>query len=179
MRLIYNSLNNFLQINLEALFVSGPFAAQIEKIVTTYTSHEKFVVIDSRNKLKKICSLVKKDNESFGTNLIFDNKNFTVCLVNSDKVMSLISFKICKNKQLELGEVKCITDYIYINFTYTFVRYRQQGYNKLLRQLVENIAKELNVEYVVSLPFENASSQIVLKKMGYISDGNIYYKQII
>jgi len=92
--------------------------------------------------------------------------------------MSLISFKLCKNKPIELGETEITADYVYINFTYTFVKYRQKGHNRLLRQLVENIAKELNLEYVVSLPFENASSRIVLEKMGYLSDNRIYTKKL-
>jgi len=138
----------------------------------------RFIIINSKNKLKQICTLVNRDDKNCGTKLMFSNEVFTVCVVDSDQIISLISFKICKNKEIEIDEIKFITDYLYINFTYTFVRYRQKGYNKILRQLLEDIAKYLNLEYVVSVPFENANSKIVLEKMDYLSKNNIYYKKL-
>ncbi len=153
------------------------FASQIEFVLTSYPCDKKFVLIDNKFKLDKLCYLVKKSDRDYQTNLIFDNLNYTIYLADksiSDQVVSLISFKICKTQIAELG----IQNYAYINFTYTFSKYRQQGYNRILRHLVETIAQELELEYVVSLPFENANSRIVMEKMGYQTIGNIYLKKL-
>ena len=135
----------------------------------------RLVLIKNTYELKKLSKSVKSDDRMSGASLSHGPHVATLCLVDptytifdKDKVLSFINFQTATHPSYGT--------YIHINYSFTYVKYRGKGYNPLLRQIVELIAKNINICRLMSVPLEGASSVIVLKKMGYVEDGPFYYK---
>jgi hypothetical protein len=145
-----------------------------------------FVAINDKTKLKKISKIVNANDTNGGTNLTANDNTFMVCLYDKltndiNDIVSFVNFTFI-DREIAIcattGKQVLIPKYIYINFSFTFVKYRQQGYNSLMRKFIEDICKEFDIPCIMSCPFEGANSPIVLKKLGYQTDidEKIYYK---
>ena len=137
------------------------------------------IIIIDKNSLsqfiRKINKKINSDNKESGTNIpsILPNDNFIILLrdTKSDSILSLIWYGIYQND--EFGKI------LHVNYSYTFLQFRNKGYNKLLRTKLELIGIENCVEYMTSCPFENSGSRQILIKLGYTNRNNFFYKKII
>ncbi len=68
---------------------------------------------------------------------------------------------------------------LFVNYSYTFISYRKKGLNKKLRLYLEKFSKKSKIKAIVSVPFPESESRIVMNKLGYsnvVTD--IYIKNI-
>ena len=143
--------------------------------ILDFVKPNRLVLIEKPSELKKLSKSVKSDDRMSGTSLSHGPHIATLCLVDptyttfdKNKILSFINFQISTHPSYGT--------YIHINYIFTYVEYRGKGYNPLLIQIVELIAKNINICRLMSVPLEGASSVIVFKKMGYVEDGPFYYK---
>lgn len=126
------------------------------------------------NIIKKLNKIIKSDDNDSGTYLPkkLNSDNFLILLKNKnlDKIVSFIWYGFYLNS--ELGKI------LHINFSYTFNKFRNNGYNKLLRLKLEKICISENIAYITSVPFENSPSKKILINLGYDSKLNYFYKKI-
>lgn len=131
-------------------------------------------VFNYKNIIKSINRKIKKDDRITGTSLPvnIDDDNFIILLKNtkSNEVLSFIWCGFYSNK--EFGEI------LHVNFSYTFIKYRNNGYNKLLRLELEQISKQNKINYITSTPFEHSHSKNILIKLNYKQKSNYFYKKI-
>lgn len=85
-------------------------------------------------------------------------------------IISFIWYGFYVNNKLE--------QVLHINFSYTFITFRNNGYNKYLRIELENICKIKNINLITSVPFENSPSKKILIKLNYVDSINYFYKKI-
>lgn len=102
---------------------------------------------------------------------LFEN-NFIILLRNiiSNKIVSFIWYGFYFNEKL--GKV------LHVNFSYTFVTFRNNGYNKYLRIELENICRTKNISFITSVPFKNSPSKKILVGLNYVDSINYFYKKI-
>lgn len=62
--------------------------------------------------------------------------------------------------------------YIHINYSFTCPPYRKQGFSLMLRNHLIEYAKCNDIPRLLSVPFENANSVSLLKKLGFLKDYN-------
>ena len=135
----------------------------------------ELVFLEEQNDINRLSKLINSENNGEGTKLSNKENIYTICLrdKNTKSFMSLINFKFYGN------DTETEKNYIYINYTYTFSNFRRNGFNKMLRLLVERIAKCFSVSKIVSMPFSDADSEIVLKKLNYIKDVKGFFYKLI
>lgn len=123
------------------------------------------------NKLKK---KIKSDDSNTGTILPkqLDEENFIIMLKdkNSNEILSFIWYGLYYN--YNFGTI------LNVNFSFTFNKFRNNGFNKLLRLELEKIAILNNIQYITSVPFENSLSKKILINLGYVSKQNFFYKKL-
>jgi GNAT superfamily N-acetyltransferase len=59
------------------------------------------------------------------------------------------------------------SEYIQIIYSFTFSHYRRKGLSMVLREFIINYAKQNGKKRIVSVPFENANSLSLLKRLGF------------
>ena len=132
------------------------------------------------NKPKELANLnkqIKKDGDRVSQGsvpVILQSDNHIICLKEklTDKICSFIYFSIRNNFE-NLDKI------IYINYSYTFINYRKKGLNKMLRLVLEGACKINNYKAIVSVPFIDSESRIVMDKLGYQNiKSDIYIKYI-
>ncbi len=68
---------------------------------------------------------------------------------------------------------------LFVNYSYTFISYRKKGLNKKLRLFLEKFCKQKKIKAIVSVPFQESVSRIVMNKLGYSNKiADIYIKNI-
>lgn len=101
----------------------------------------ELIFLEEQNDTNHLTKLINSENTGEGTILSNKENIYTICLrdKNTKLFMSLINFKFYGNG----NDTDTNTDknYIYINYTYTFFNFRRNGFNKMLRLLIERIAK--------------------------------------
>ena len=127
-----------------------------------------------KNILNNLKKKIKLDDSNTGTILPkqLDDKNFIIMLKdkNSNEILSFIWYGFYYNDNF--GTI------LNVNFSFTFNKFRNNGFNKLLRLELEKIAILNNIQYITSVPFENSSSKKILINLGYVSEQNYFYKKI-
>ena len=139
----------------------------------------ELIFLEEQNDTNHLTKLINSENNGEGTILSNKENIYTICLrdKNTKLFMSLINFKFYGNG----NDTDTNTDknYIYINYTYTFFNFRRNGFNKMLRLLIERIAKYFSVSKIVSMPFSDANSVFVLEKLNYIKDVEGFFYKLI
>lgn len=147
------------------------------------SSNQYELVFPEQNDIKRLTKLINSENNGEGTILSYAKNIYIICLCdkNTKSFMSLINFKFYGNDTDTDTNTNTNTNknYIYINYTYTFSNFRRNGFNKMLRLLVERIAKCFFVSKIVSMQFSDANSLIVLEKLGYIKDNEDFFYKLI
>ncbi len=118
---------------------------------------------------------IKKDDDSCGTNLPkkLDDNTFILVLkdILTKEIISLLWYGNYYSDS--------IGNFTNINFTYTFKKFRQKGFNKFLRIKLEEICIGNGIEIITSTPFEDSPSKNILEKIGYVKNLNYYWKKLI
>lgn len=101
-----------------------------------------------------------------------DKENFIIMLKdkNSDEILSFIWYGFYHNDKF--GTI------LHVNFSFTFNKFRFNGFNKLLRVELEKICIGNNIQYITSTPLENSPSKKILINLNYIMEFNCFYKKI-
>ena len=124
--------------------------------------------------IRELNKKIKFDDIETGSILpkFLEEDNFIILLKNknSNEIYSFIWFGYYFND--DLG------DFIHINFSFTFIKFRTNGYNKLLRLELENICISNKYKYITSTPFEDSLSKSVLINLGYQNNSTYFYKKL-
>lgn len=136
-------------------------------------SNYYFDYVDDPKELSILNKKIKKDGDKItkgSVPSILEFDNFVICLKDrqTNQICSFIHFSIrydFPNKNQIINKI------IFINYSYTFIKYRKQGLNKMLRLVLENACKLNNCDAIVSVPFPESESRIVMEKLDYV---NVY-----
>lgn len=117
--------------------------------------------------LKELNKKIKNDQDKTTSGFVptnLDFNNFVICLKNksTDEIVAFLHFEIRKN-------FLDIPKYLFIIYSYTFINYRKKGLNRMLRLTLEEASKINNIDAIVSIPFPEAESRIVMNKLGYVN----------
>lgn len=144
-------------------------------------SNYYFDYVNEPKDIIELNKMIKKDGDKITQGVLpvnLDLDNFIICLKsrNSHKICSFIHFSIRYNFS---GQNKVLDKIIYVNYSYTFINYRKQGLNKILRLVLESVSKLNNCKAIVSVPFIESESRIVMEKLGYSNlHSDIFIKYI-
>lgn len=129
---------------------------------------------DYHNIITQINNKIKSDDINNGCTLpnFLENNNKIILLKNNifDEICSFIWYGYYFND--DFG------NFLHVNFSFTFVKFRNNGYNKLLRLELENICINNNIQYITSTPFEDSPSIKILKNLGYNNKKSYFYKKL-
>ena len=119
----------------------------------------------SKEKIIKINKQIKIDGDKISgiyIPIILPSNNFIICLKNilDKKIVSFIHYQISYN-------FKKFDKILFMNYSYNFITYRKRGFNKKLRLFLEDICKKKKIKVIVSLPFPEFESRIVIIKLYY------------
>ncbi len=90
----------------------------------------------------------------------------------NNQIVSFIYFGIREN-------FEGFNKILFVNYSYTFISYRKKGLNKKLRLFLEKFCKQKKIKAIVSVPFPESESRIVMNKLGYLNKiADIYIKKI-
>ena len=126
--------------------------------------------------LKKLKKLLKIDNDNL-TGVVLPKKlksnDYIICLIdkNNSKIISFVWFGIYKDNEFN-------KNYIGINYSYTFIKFRSNGYNTKLKILIEKFGKDNNIDHIKSIPFESSKSKNILLSLGFNIITDYYIKKI-
>lgn len=140
-------------------------------------SNYYFDYISETKEISELNKQIKKDGDKINQVIIskvLQLDNYIICLRErtTNKICSFIHFSIRKNFE-NLNKI------IYINYSYTFIANRKNGFNKMLRLALEKFCKINNCRAIISVPFPESESRIVLSKLGYKNmKSDIYIKYI-
>ncbi len=132
-------------------------------------SNYYFDYVNEPTEITLLNKQIKKDGDKLNKGSIpvnLDYDNYVICLKSryNNNICSFIHFSIRTNfPNLD----KFIDRIIYINYSYTFINYRKLGLNKMLRLVLESACKLNNCKAIVSVPFPESESRIVMEKLGY------------
>lgn len=142
-------------------------------------------LLESENELKLLSKHIKNDNAFGDKDIVIEgciipkklkSTDFIVCLYHDNKIISFIWFGLYSNNIYISANSK---KYLHVNYSYTFKKYRNNGFNKKLRLWIESYCYENNIRYIVSVPLPVSNSNFILEKMNYSKinhDGmNPYY----
>ena len=103
---------------------------------------------------------------------------FVICIVNkiTNDICSFIWFGIYSNYFFDISLEKI--KHLHINYSYTFKKFRNNGFNKKLRLWIETYGVENNIENITSIPLPDSNSKYILEKLGYIKTDKYYIKKI-
>ncbi len=145
-------------------------------------SNYYFDYINEPTEITNLNKQIKHDGDKITQGIIprvLELDNYVICLKERDtnKICSFIHFSIRNNFQ-NLDKI------IYINYSYTFITHRKKGLNKMLRLVLESACKLNDCKAIVSVPFPESESRIVMNKLGYINtntglNSDIFIKYII
>ena len=123
---------------------------------------------DCEKIIKQINKKIKSSGDNSGSvlNKKLEKNNFILLLSNikTKEIVSFIWYGIYFNDNFG--------DFLHVNFSYTFVKFRNRSYNKLLRVQLEKIGLDNNIQYITSTPFDNSPSKKILINLGYSNDLN-------
>lgn len=142
-------------------------------------SNYYFDYVNEPNEIQDLNKQIKKDGDKINQGIIprvLELNNYVICLRErtTNLICSFIHFSIRNNFE-NLDKI------IYINYSYTFIAHRKKGLNKMLRLLLESACKLNDCKAIVSLPFPESESRIVMDKLGYtntITNSDIFIKYI-
>ena len=120
--------------------------------------------------MENITFIQPKELKELKTNFIIPkklvNNSYIIAIKNNQNIISFIYFNM-------------YDDYVQISYSFTNDEYRRLGYSSALRKFIIEFAKKNNKKYIISVPFENANTISILKKMGFIknekNDSYIFY----
>lgn len=140
----------------------------------------KIFIISNKLELTRLSKSVKQDDPSCGVILSNKHNIYTLCLKNTENNdnISFVNFKLFDDATDTTNITNTTNHYIYINYTFTYITHRQNGFNKMLRLLVERIAKHFikSNPKIISVPLPGANSCIVLDKLNYNNNNGVYCK---
>ena len=128
-----------------------------------------------QNIIKQLNKKIKFDDIKSGCTLPnfleINNKIIMLKNKNSNEILSFIWY----------GYYSCddFGNFLHINFSFTFVKFRNNGYNKLLRLKLEKIGIQNKIQYITSTPFENSPSKKILINLGYQNGKTYVYKKLV
>ena len=138
------------------------------EILTKYSN-------DYQNIIKQLNKKIKLDDIKSGCILpkLLFFKNFIILIKNnnSNEICSFIWYGYYSNEKFG--------NFLHINFSFTFVKFRNKGYNKLLRLELEKICINDKIQYITSTPFEDSPSTKILINLGYNNEKSFFYKKIV
>ena len=140
-------------------------------------SESDFDFVFFPNEIKQLNYNIKKDNKFDGTIIPsnLDNNQYILAIKYKNdtmyKIASFIWFGIYNG--VELGK------YLHINYSYTFVKFRNNGLNKKLRVQLEKICLKNNISTITSKPFDNSMSKNILLSLNYIQMPDYYCKKLL
>lgn len=120
---------------------------------------------------------IKKDGDKITVGFIptdLPSNNFLIGIRDNvnNQIISFIYFGIREN-------FDGFDRILYVNYSYTFMSYRKKGLNKKLRLYLEKFSKKNKIKAIVSVPFPDSESRIVMNKLGYSNKiTDIYFKNI-
>jgi hypothetical protein len=124
--------------------------------------------------IRELNKKIKSDDIESGSLLpkFLDENNFIIILKNknSKEIYSFIWYGYYFNDNFG--------NFLHINFSFTFIKFRNNGYNKLLRLQLENICIRNKINYITSTPFEDSPSKTILVNLGYQNENKHFYKRI-
>ena len=130
---------------------------------------------NNQNIIKQLNTKIKLDDIKSGCILpkFLKNNNFIILFKNnnSNEICSLIWYGYYFNNKFG--------NFLHINFSFTFVKFRNKGFNKLLRLELEKICIKEKFQYITSSPFEDSPSTKILINLGYHNEKSFFYKKII
>jgi hypothetical protein len=139
---------------------------QIDLLDQFYDNHQYI--------LKELDKKIKLDDVKSGCSLptLLEKNNFIILLKNknSGEIYSFIWYGYYFNNTYN--------NYLHVNFSFTFIKFRNKGYNKLLRLQLENICASNNIKYITSAPFDNSPSKIILANLGYLDNKTHFVKRL-
>ena len=134
----------------------------------------KFQFITNKIDLIRLSNLIKLDNDISGCVLpkILKSNEYIIALIDkiSNQIMSFIWFGIYEN--ILIGK------HMNTNYSYTIIKYRFNGLNKMLRLKLEEFALIKQIYKLTSKPFDDSLSLNILLNLGYVSNKNFYIKII-
>jgi hypothetical protein len=129
---------------------------------------------NQKNIIKELNKKIKFDDVESGCLLpkLLEKDNFIILLKNknSNEIYSFIWYGYYFNDNFG--------NFLHTNFSFTFVKFRNNGYNKLLRLELENICTSNKIKYIISSPFENSPSNKILINLGYQNENTYFYKKL-
>ncbi len=134
--------------------------------------------LDESIELKELNKQIKKDRDTITQGFVpinLDENHFVICLRNklTHEIHSFIHFCIREN-------FLDIPKYIFVIYSYTFIKQRNKGLNKMLRLVLEDSCKLNNINAIVSLPFKESNSRSIMDKLGYTNEkDDLYIKYIV
>lgn len=132
--------------------------------------------IKTELQIKNLKKSMKEDNDK-QNGVILPNKikpnEYIICWIDNvnSKILSFVWFGIYIDCELKI-------DFIGINYSYTFIKYRNKGLNTKLKILIEEFGKKNKINYIKSVPLENSKSKNILLSLGFIQVDNHYVKKI-
>jgi hypothetical protein len=151
---------------------------KISNYVNTIDKSDYYLdYLNQTHELIQLNKDIRKDGDKITKGFvptILENDNFIICLKNkiTHKICSFIHFSIRQN----FSQYKKI---IFINYSYTFISFRKQRLNSMLRLVLEDACKLNNIDAIVSVPFPESESRIVMGKLGYSNvHSDIFIKSI-
>lgn len=148
----------------------------------TYIDIFEIKLIEYNIELELLSDEIKKDNNNNLEGCVIPRKlkltDSVICIRNkiTKEICSFIWFGIYRNIFFDISLEKVI--YLHINYSYTFKKFRNNGFNKKLRLWIETYCVENNIGYIISVPFPDSNSKYILEKLGYIKINTYYMKKI-
>lgn len=141
-------------------------------MTTTFIlNHQSDSIMEIISKINKNIRLDDKETGTYLPHKLSDD-NFIIFIrnINSNEIISFIWYGYYLNQ--ELGKI------LHINYSYTFKKYRANGFNKFLRLELEKICRQNNIKYITSTPLEQSNSKTIMFGLGYDIGINYFYKKI-
>ncbi len=133
--------------------------------------------LDKSEELKELNKLIKKDGDTITQGYVptvLEHNHFVISLKSktTHEIYSFIHFCIREN-------FFDIPKYIFVNYSYTFIKQRNKGLNKMLRLVLEDACKLNNIQAIISVPFKESNSRTIMDKLGYTNEkDDLYIKYI-
>ena len=130
------------------------------------------IILLDEERIKKINKELKKDNVT-NTNIPIKENPIVLGIIENNNVASIIYVKFFKDK-------KSNKKIIWICYSYTLKNFRNKGYNKILRNILEEYCKCDKIDFIISIPFEDSYTNKILDNLNYkkSKNGIIRYKKI-
>lgn len=158
-------------IELEDIELEDNYNFKINYIKCINKNNSSEIVLLDEEKIKKINKELKKDNVT-NTNIPIKENPIVLGIIENNNIASIIYIKLFKNKKFNI-------EIIWICYSYTFRNFRNKGYNKILRNILEEYCKCDKIDFIISIPFKDSYTNKILDNLNYkkSKNGIIRYKK--